>query len=66
MTNLLWVILLTAVLFVPIYLVLKCGLYLAQRYVPEARGLLDTAIDPILFFPAGAFALVIALLFGPH
>jgi hypothetical protein len=66
MTNLVGLIVLTIVLFVPIYLMLIGGLYFARRYLPEARGLLDTAIDPILFFPAAAFAFLIALVFVPR
>lgn len=56
----------TAVLFVPIYLALIGGLYLARRYLPEARGLYDMAIEPILFFPAAICAFLIALVVAPH
>jgi hypothetical protein len=56
----------TVVLFVPIYLALIGGLYLARRYLPEARGLYDLAIEPILFFPAAACAFVIALVLAPR
>ena len=56
----------TVVLFVPIYLALVGSLYLARRYLPEARGLYDLAIEPILFFPAAACAFVIALVLAPR
>lgn len=56
----------TVVLFVPIYLALIGGLYLARRYLPEARGLYDMAIEPILFFPAAICAFLIALVLVPH
>lgn len=64
--NPIWLILWTIVLFVPIYFLLIAGLYLARRYLPEANGLLDTTIAPILFFPAAACAFVIALLIAPR
>ncbi len=51
----------TAVLFIPIYAALLGGLYLARRYIPEARGIFDMAIEPILFFPAVVCAFFIAL-----
>jgi hypothetical protein len=51
----------TALLFIPIYAALLGGLYLARRYIPEARGIFDMAIEPILFFPAVVCAFLIAL-----
>ncbi len=51
----------TVVLFIPIYAGLLGGLYLARRYIPEARGNFDMAIEPILFFPAAVCAFLIAL-----
>lgn len=51
----------TAVLFIPIYAALLGGLYLARRYIPEAHGIFDIAIEPILFFPAAVCAFLIAL-----
>lgn len=51
----------TAVLFIPIYAALLGGLYLARRYIPEARGIFDMALEPILFFPAAVCAFLIAL-----
>ncbi len=54
----------TAVLFIPIYAALLGGLYLARRLIPEARGIFDMAIEPILFFPAAVCAFLIALIFA--
>lgn len=51
----------TSVLFIPIYAALLGGLYLARRYIPEARGIFDLAIEPILFIPAAVCAFLIAL-----
>ena len=51
----------TAMLFIPIYAALIGGLYLARRYIPEARGIFDMAVEPILFFPAAVCAFLIAL-----
>ena len=51
----------TAVLFIPIYAALIGGLYLARRYIPEARGIFEMTIEPILFFPAVVCAFLIAL-----
>ena len=51
----------TAVLFIPIYAAFLGTLYLARRYIPEARGIFDMAIEPILFFPAAVCAFLIAL-----
>ena len=51
----------TALLFIPIYAVLLGTLYLARRYIPEARGIFEMAIEPILFFPAAVCAFFIAL-----
>ncbi len=52
---------LTAVLFVLFYVLLLGGLFLARRYLPDARGLYDTIMEPFLFFPAAAFAFLVAL-----
>ena len=51
----------TGMLFIPIYAVLLGTVYLARRYIPEARGIFDMAIEPILFFPAAVCAFLIAL-----
>lgn len=56
----------TIVLFVPIYLALIGGLYLARRYMPEACGIYDMAIEPILFFPTAVCAFAIALIIAPR
>ncbi len=60
--NPITLIVLSAVLFIPIYAVLLGGLYLARRYIPEARGIFDMAIEPILFFPAAVCAFLLALI----
>ncbi len=52
---------LTVVLFALFYLLLLGGLYLARRYLPEARGLYDVLIEPFLFFPAATLAFILAL-----
>lgn len=54
----------TIVLFVPIYFALFGGLYLARRHLPEARPVLDTPMETLLFFPAALCALVLALVIG--
>lgn len=59
--NPLGLILWTTVLFAPTYFALLGGLYLARRYLPEARIALDTPIESLLVFPAAVGALVIAL-----
>lgn len=51
----------TVIWLLPIYLVLVGGLYLVRRYLPEARGLLEMTLEPILFFPAVICAFLIAL-----
>lgn len=60
--NPIWLLVWTIVLFVPIYFALIGGLYLARRHLSEARGLLDTPMETLLFFPAAICAFVIALL----
>ncbi len=51
----------TGVLFIPIYALLLGTLYFGRRYIPEARGIFDMAIEPILFFPAAMCAFLIAI-----
>ncbi|MDL1894760.1 hypothetical protein FBQ82_00665 [Anaerolineae bacterium CFX7] len=62
--NLISLIIWTGMLFIPIYAVLLGTVYLARRYIPEARGIFDMAIEPILFFPAAVSAFLIALNFA--
>ncbi|HZQ05962.1 MAG TPA: hypothetical protein VFD70_05240 [Anaerolineae bacterium] len=56
----------TIVLFVPIYFALIGGLYLARRHLPEARAVVDSPMETLLFFPAALCALVLALVIGTH
>lgn len=56
----------TVVLFVPIYLALIGGLYLARRIMPETCGVYEMAVEPILFFPAAVCAFAIALIIAPR
>lgn len=54
----------TIVLFVPIYFALIGGLYLVRRHLPEARAILDSSMETLLFFPAALGALVFAVVIG--
>jgi len=52
-------LILTAIFFGPAYLVLLAALYLARRFVPEARVLYEIS-EAILIVPAAALALMAA------
>lgn len=54
----------TIVLFVPMYFALIGGLYLVRRHLPEARALVDSPMETLLFFPAALCALVLAVVIG--
>jgi hypothetical protein len=54
---------LTLVLFALFYILMLGGIYVARRYLPEARGVYDALLEPFLFFPAAALAFIVALSF---
>ncbi len=53
-------VILTALLFLPIFLLMVGLLYLARKYAPEARLLWEGLAEPFLFVPAAVLALSLA------